>query len=138
MPNTVTIRLPYTHVWNKIDLFVRKLIRWALYIKLDTRIELLHIVANLPSAQILALKRFIRYFSKLSDKSRHVSECFDQLNQPSGIVANNTFRFFTEFAQTQLPMDYSASTPYALFRDALCTEITNSARLTTNGMLSIC
>ena len=80
MPTVVTIRLPYNNVWNKIDLFMRKLIRWALYIKYDTRIELLHILANLPSAQTLALKRFIRYFNKLSDKPRHVSECFAQLN----------------------------------------------------------
>ena len=41
------------------------LLRWALHLPLETRVELLHILANLPPPTTLIAKQLVRYATTL-------------------------------------------------------------------------
>lgn len=51
--------------WRTIEVFFRKMLRWALKCKRDIRNSVLYILADCTSVQLLVFKRCLRFFDKL-------------------------------------------------------------------------
>ena len=71
------------------------MLRWALSASRDTRIGMLYLAANLPSVQVLAIKRILRYIDKVDVSTRFISEVkTGVLLQELKSVGPNVFHFF--------------------------------------------
>jgi hypothetical protein len=53
--------------WRAVEIFFRKMLRWALKCKRDIRSSVLYLISDSPSIQVLTFKRCLRFFSNLEN-----------------------------------------------------------------------
>ena len=91
-------------MWRAVEIFFRKMIRWALHCKRDIRTSLLYVLSDSPSVQLLTFKRCLRLFEKLDDpnsEERFVGKIkkgiLDLPLHEKNLLGPNMFTFWPEF-----------------------------------------
>jgi hypothetical protein len=64
---------PTNGLFSKVEIFLRKMIRWVFKCDYDTRRSFLYVFANLTTVQVLAQKAVFRFFDSLKKYPRFTS-----------------------------------------------------------------
>jgi hypothetical protein len=114
--------------WYDIEVFYRKMIRWAMKCQRNIRTSVLYAVSGCSTVQSLVLKKCVRYFDKLSAESepRFVNLVYQSIVEQSISVNElgmNMFNFWPNFLASNPDFTVSVDGIYDLFRTTAIADV---------------
>jgi hypothetical protein len=125
-------------VFKEAEIFVRKMLRWAMRTDVDTRCSFLYVVSNCVNVGVLSHKSCFRFFDSLEKYPRTATKFVKNIRSlidPS-LLGQTTITWWPEVASLYGQLQ-NTKPIYNRFRKTVIKDLKESVRLEQNGMRDI-